>query len=300
MHPTYETTKKTDENKMKKRNPTTRHPYIECQGNIVKGLYTCFKEKVENEWHFSGERHNFWEMVYVTEGHIYISVEKKTHKLQKGEIVFYMPMQFHQMWCEGCHHAKFTVISFGGDDEFLTPLGENIIKSSTEINEEIAQIYRFINDTFDVNLHVSPKNDSERNVIAERLCLNKFEHLLLSLLNVNKSDQQSHQSKGNANYRLIIDTMIENINRNLTIEELASLCNLSVSNLKKTFKKYGNESVMKYFNQLKINRAIRFLRDGYTAAQIAEEMGFSSQNYFSVVFKRETGMLPSEFKKRKL
>ena len=54
---------------------------------------------------------------------------------------------------------------------------------------------------------------------------------------------------------------------------------------------------MKYFNQLKINRAILFLKAGHSVSHIANNMGFSSPGYFSIVFKRETGMLPLEYKK---
>ncbi|MBQ6894451.1 MAG: AraC family transcriptional regulator [Clostridia bacterium] len=300
MRPSYELGKTEYEKRIKKTTPLSDTPYIRYNEKVVKGIRTCFKERVENGWNFSGEYHDFWELVFVTDGSIYIAIEGKTRKLESGELVFYMPMEFHQMWCEDCDKAKFTVISFDGCEELLNPLRENIIKLNTEKSEELSQVYHSIHDTFDVNLNVRPKRDDIRSIPAEIMCINNLENFLLSLLNEKISDNQAHQSKGNLNYKLIIDAMHENINKNLTMEGLAEICNLSVSNLKKTFRKYGNEGVMKYFNRLKINRAIKFLKRGYTSSQIAREMGFSSQNYFSVVFKRETGMLPSEFKNKNL
>jgi AraC-like DNA-binding protein/quercetin dioxygenase-like cupin family protein len=300
MRPSYEHSKAKYEKRIKETTPLFDLPFVEYTGKVVRGIITCFKERVEDGWKFSGEYHNFWELVYVTEGSIYIAIEGKTRKLENGELVFYMPMEFHKMWCEDCAKAKFTVISFDGCDDLLNPLGGNIIKLDTEKSDELLQVYHNIHDTFDVNLNVRPRRDDIRSIPAEIMCINNLENFLLSLLNKKISDNQTHQSKGDFNYRLIIDAMHENINKNLTIEELAEICKLSVSNLKKTFRKYGNEGVMKYFNHLKINRAIKFLRRGYTSSQIAQEMGFSSQNYFSVVFKRETGMLPSEFKKKNL
>ena len=292
--------KRNFDNFRKKSYPVPTQLLAECENNIVLSLITCFKEKVESGWKFEGEYHDFWELVYVSEGIIYVSTEGRIQKIEKGNIVFFMPMEFHQMWCEDCPRAKFVVISFKTRDEFIAPLGTNIISLDTEKKEELAQIYSLINESFDVNLHVGLKSEITRNVVAEKICFNKLEYFLLSLLNEKKLEEQKHMSKGSTNYKLIIDTMHENITKNLTIEELASLCNLSVSNLKKTFRKYGNDGVMKYFNQLKINRAIRFLKGGYTAAQIAQQYGFSSQSYFSAVFKRETGMLPSEFKKKNM
>lgn len=300
MHRTYKEALKHYENNMIDKSRITDVRKDFGYSDTIKHLFTCFKEKVEDGWSFDGEYHNFWELVYVTKGSIFISVDGKTQKLEKDEVIFFAPMVFHQMWCENCDSAKFMVISFGGNNELLTPLVENPIHLDLEKKEEISQLYNCISETFDVNLGVHIKPESKRNTIAERICFNKIEHFLLSLLNDKIIDEQKHMSIGNANYKLIIDTMNENINKNLTIEDLAKLCNLSVSNLKKTFKKYGNEGVMKYFNRMKINRAIRFLRSGTSSASIAQEMGFSSQNYFSVVFKRETGMLPSEFKRNKL
>ena len=294
----YETAKKKFDTKYRPTPPEII--YKQEYPRTVKSIITCFKERVEDGWYFNGEYHNYWEMIYVTKGSIFVSIEGETLKLEKNSLVFFMPMEFHQMWCEDCPEAKFIVISFLGNNEVLEPLKRTVITPNTEEQGELQHIYDLIHEAFDVNLNVYTKPESVRNTIDERLCYNKMEYFLLILLNSKISDEQKHLRIGNMNYKHIVDTMVENINKNLTIEELASLCNMSVSNLKKTFSKYGNDGVMKYFNQLKINRAIWFLKEGRRISTIAYKMGFSSPNYFSVVFKRETGMLPSEFKKKNL
>ncbi|MBE6632099.1 MAG: AraC family transcriptional regulator [Ruminococcaceae bacterium] len=45
---------------------------------------------------------------------------------------------------------------------------------------------------------------------------------------------------------------------------------------------------------------IRNTSNGVSMAEISAKMNFSSQNYFSSFFKRETGMSPMEYRKKKI
>ena len=64
---------------------------------------------------------------------------------------------------------------------------------------------------------------------------------------------------------------------------------LSVSN-------YGI-SITKYILNKRMERAKALLHEGLSVEACAEEVGFSTANYFSKVFRRECGMSPSEFMK---
>jgi two-component system response regulator YesN len=47
-----------------------------------------------------------------------------------------------------------------------------------------------------------------------------------------------------------------------------------------------------------VRHAARLLDEGFSATEIADKMNFSSPNYFSVFFKKHTGTMPSEYKKK--
>ena len=49
----------------------------------------------------------------------------------------------------------------------------------------------------------------------------------------------------------------------------------------------------------KILYAKKLLAGGMGVTEVAEKMSFSSQNYFSVVFKRKVGVSPLQYKKEK-
>lgn len=86
-----------------------------------------------------------------------------------------------------------------------------------------------------------------------------------------------------------------NVCRNVTIEDIAGELFESPSNLKRIFHKYTNMGIMHYYNDLRIYYAEQLLTQGKTMRQIASEMNFSSQNYFSYFFKKATGKSPSEY-----
>ena len=59
-----------------------------------------------------------------------------------------------------------------------------------------------------------------------------------------------------------------------------------------------NQTVIEYFNELKIARAKVLLQNSSKSfTDIADELGFSSINYFSKLFKAKTGMTLTEFSK---
>lgn len=55
-------------------------------------------------------------------------------------------------------------------------------------------------------------------------------------------------------------------------------------------------SISRYVLSKRIGKAKQMLRENYTVKQVAEATGFGSANYFSKVFKKETGRTPSEYR----
>ena len=85
---------------------------------------------------------------------------------------------------------------------------------------------------------------------------------------------------------------------NRSIEELAIMCNMSLSTFNRAFKKEFSASPVKYINQQRVNKAKDLLHDlTLSMADIAYEIGFNDPLYFSRIFKRLTGRSPSQFRK---
>lgn len=81
------------------------------------------------------------------------------------------------------------------------------------------------------------------------------------------------------------------------IDELADLLEVTKHHLIRTFTASTGISPGKYLAEIRIRQAKRMLLSGENAPMeiIAGACGYSCGNYFSKVFKRHTGVTPSEF-----
>ena len=81
---------------------------------------------------------------------------------------------------------------------------------------------------------------------------------------------------------------------NLTNEELAFLCNMSVSNFKRRFAEVFDTSPKQYFIQRKMEKAAVLLQSR-RPSEIYFELGYESQSAFSSEFKKHFGVSPRDF-----
>lgn len=90
--------------------------------------------------------------------------------------------------------------------------------------------------------------------------------------------------------------VLANITTRITLQEVADQVNLSASYLSTLFKKQYNQSFVDFVNQSKIDYACRLIREGnYRFYEISYMLGFENAYYFSRVFRKCTGMTPTEY-----
>ncbi|MBV5315529.1 MAG: AraC family transcriptional regulator [Prolixibacteraceae bacterium] len=96
-----------------------------------------------------------------------------------------------------------------------------------------------------------------------------------------------------------INYMLEHLTKKLKLEEIAAETSLSASHYSRLFLNRTGHSPIDYFIQLKIQRSCRLLdNSGWMIADVAREMGFDDQFYFSRVFRKVMGMSPADYRKR--
>jgi AraC-like DNA-binding protein len=89
----------------------------------------------------------------------------------------------------------------------------------------------------------------------------------------------------------------ENIDRNITIDELSALCYLTNDHFIRLFKKEMNYTPIQYINIKKIEKAQLMLVIGTkTIKDISYSLSFDNISYFYRLFKKITGIAPSKYK----
>ncbi len=100
--------------------------------------------------------------------------------------------------------------------------------------------------------------------------------------------------------RLVKCRLLENIQHNVDLKQLAGSMNVSYSWLRKTFKIFTGLSPHQYHLQLRIQKSQDLLvSTPKSIKEIAYLTGFESQYYFSRMFKQKTGRTPSAFRSRR-
>lgn len=91
--------------------------------------------------------------------------------------------------------------------------------------------------------------------------------------------------------------LINSVESEITMPEVAEYLNISYTTFRHAFKKYTGLSPSQYFINLKLHCAKEMLR-GTNASikEISYTLHFESPEYFATLFRKKTGMTPSEFR----
>lgn len=128
----------------------------------------------------------------------------------------------------------------------------------------------------------------------EAFAMHALEGLLLECDLVNPRAARPHYD---ARVRRAMDYLDGNLARKVGLDDVAAAVELSTSRLSHLFVAQTGQTVQRYIEMRRMQRASELLsRTGFSVLQIAETVGFESQFYFSQRFKRWTKQSPLAFR----
>lgn len=125
---------------------------------------------------------------------------------------------------------------------------------------------------------------------------------LLDLLNTIHKDKFS-RGRANLNFssyvKKSIEYSLENYDSNISIDFICELLNINKSYFCKKFKQETGHTFSSFLNILRIEKSKKLLiSSDMSLLDIAISVGFNSQNYYTIVFKKITGVTPLEYRNR--
>lgn len=97
--------------------------------------------------------------------------------------------------------------------------------------------------------------------------------------------------------RKAIDYIQEHYSEQVTLNEVAENIYVSTFYISRMFKKELGKSFVDYLNDVRIEKSKELLKDiKYKTYEVAEIVGISDPHYFSKLFKKYSGMTPSEYR----
>lgn len=272
--------------------------------NISK-IVTIHYFEFDQSFSFAGERHDFWEMVYVDRGCVQIRSDERESTLSQGEIVFHRPNEFHAIRALDSS-PNFFVVSFVCNSPAMQYFEGFQTKLDGMLKGFISSVIEESENTYEI-----PKNDpllkqlkrrEDAAVGGEQLIKTYLEQLLIFLIRgiTKKGENKLFPTKESMEGHLVT-AVKELINAHgeapLHVSEICRTLGYSKSYLSKLFRTQTGETIAHYATTVKMKRAKHLIRDGHlNFAQISDRLGFDNPQYFSFVFKRQTGMTPTEFK----
>ncbi len=98
--------------------------------------------------------------------------------------------------------------------------------------------------------------------------------------------------------QVVVILLIRNSHKQIAIEEIARLVNLSPGRLAHLFKSEMELSMQQYLTQLRLAKAKSYLESSFLSVkEIAASVGFSSVTRFVVCFKNLMGATPAQYRK---
>lgn len=130
----------------------------------------------------------------------------------------------------------------------------------------------------------------------------QFQHWILASIELILSRIQQEE-KENVRHKQTVDYVIEYIDshyhENLTLNQMAEEVFLSRNYLSQIFKKVTGLSFNQYLNNVRMEKAKYLILEGhYLIYEIAEKVGYKNTPYFSSMFKKHTGVNPTDLLKQ--
>ncbi|MBO4954706.1 MAG: helix-turn-helix domain-containing protein [Clostridia bacterium] len=254
-------------------------------------------------FHFPGERHDFWELVYIDAGRVEVECDQKRKSLQQGNVIFHKPNEYHNIHLLD-NRANAMILSFYCEDEAMEFFADRIL--SVHENEKwiLGELLKEGRATLSDPLNIVEQYSLEVSPLAPfggaQMIANYLEQLLISF--IRSYEMKPHRPERKRSDTEMINAIIrllsENVYQKITLEDVAFQLRLSKTTLKRLFKSKTGMSVMEYYSLLKINAAKKLIAEGELCfTEIAEQLSFSSLHYFSHKFKDVVGMSPSAYAK---
>ncbi len=235
---------------------------------------------------------NAFEITYLCKGTLTFFTDDQTHHLSGGDIYISFPNE--------AHSTGAVPISLNEMYWFQLDISaDNFLFLGNEWKEKI------IEDLYQVNSRLINTNTGEMQKLMKefyRLTYNQNEeekfhaasaliYFLSQLISYSKKQEKIISNDIQAAVDYILDSIYENI----SLDYLAELSGLSLSRFKQKFCQQLGFTPREYINFQKVEASKVMLGKGKNVTDTAIELGFSTSNYFSSVFKRFTTLSPSDY-----
>ncbi len=250
------------------------------------------------------DKHDFWELCFVEKGEIKLRVEDGSQILTENTLIIIPPDKTHSYCYINDEDNKAFVVCFQCLSQALNPLAGIKFDLNLENYNCMKKIISETKLTFRMNENELFEVVPNPVIGGQQMIILYLECLLINLLRHLASKEKSgivFLDEDNFNKNLVNEIILylkRKVSEKLSLDEICERFNYSKSFLCKTFKMQTGDTVIAFFNKLKIEEAKnRLTETNQNITAIAYSLGFQEVKYFDYTFKKYTGVSPASYRK---
>ncbi|MFY9152881.1 MAG: AraC family transcriptional regulator [Prolixibacteraceae bacterium] len=255
--------------------------------------------------HFSVKyphRHDFFEVLYLQKGSGYHVIDSNKYEITPPCVFFMSPGQAHKL--ELSHDIEGFIFIFTADFYLLNRSNQNSLI-------EFPFFYTIHQDN--PPLLLENENDIQfletlfRKSIQEiKLTSEYIPELLRSILDLilttcaaryRVSESLQVKGKGQILVKRFFQLIEKNYQKNLSLNDYAGIIGVTPNHLTQTVKSFTGKTssqIVKAKQLLEVKRLL--VHTNLSVSEIAGQLNFEDQSYFTKFFKRETGITPIQYR----
>ena len=252
---------------------------------ISKSLYG-------QDWHSTPHAHHCTELFYVLQGKGSFLVNDETFDIKEDDLIIVNPNVMHTEMSKNEEPLEYIVLGIEGLQ--FTTMG-----AQGEMDD--FSVHNYYDYKHEVLFYMKTllQEMEHEDEDFEVVCQNLLEVLIINMVRRTKANMiVAPSQKITKECRYIEQYINHHFKEEITLELLSEKSYMNKYYLVHAFKQYKGVSPISYLISKRIESAKELLETtNYPIAQIAECSGFSSQSYFSQVFKKSEHISPNEYRK---
>lgn len=225
-------------------------------------------------------------LYYVTDGDAEIYLKDKSIRLKPGYMYFIPSHSVITGKCEEyfSHHFIHFRFERSASNVFYALNLKNEVKAGE------ADEYFFKR----IESYIKSRNEGHGNDLAGELEVSGIMKILIS-----RFLPDIYPDDSIVTFLDIIEYIDKNIERDISVEELADICSLNKIYFSNKFARHMGISPSQFVINRRLEKAMELIKfSNYSLKEIAYKSGFQNNLYFSRIFKKKIGMTPTEFKNK--
>ena len=233
-----------------------------------------------------------FQLLYVAAGKGHFYFNGKEHIVPAGNMVLYRPREEQRYYYYGADHTEVFWVHFTGNNvtnilrQYGFKDGEHIVHSGTSL--EYSHIFQQI---------ISELKECRPHY--ENACIYRLHLLFIMLSRLGEKKVRRKTPHMAGQMHTAVNYFHENYSKPISVSDYAQDLGLSVSWFTRSFREYAGTSPAQYLISLRISAAQSLLETtDHNVTEISELVGYDNPLYFSRLFRKQTGMSPSDFRRQ--